>query len=1193
VFFPSLCSCETIRKGELTIRSLSLPPFSSSQLHHLPSLLLTPRLTGLALQTHSHFLALSPQIVANTLPYLQDHQQRNVLGSWLVSSLQYQSSPAFLRSANPINFAGSTHWKSQSDSEEGEQQEAAEEARLDLMGYEEMITTYLEMSILEPAELWTSVFPPVVSFTEPAKGGKPQQGYRGRIEQGTAKSVQAKDDEADDSESEKAEREIGLRVAGLVGLGWVLRGMLCFSLICRSPSVHLSLIVYPYYLSEYPQSSSTTPFPSDLTNLLSSQALWTSLSSSTSAALGALQPAIRKVAWDVLRACLTRWSTIVRENLETIASVALESCWVEEDQGTVVSMLEPLLLLLTKYPESWEIDMRSNGDAKEGDAEEDKEDEDDEGSDDEDEEKEETGPDQSSEEVAVTPSSSKAFASFLDFLRSGCRGLPVEGYPILVVVLSTLPPSLFPLISSSLSTFFAALWSALPLLLASSSSSPNPSSPSSTRSFLAALMECNHYILTKRLKRGESEQDVQEAREMAAQQIEKAWVEGVAALAGGAGGNRRRAMKASRSGAVPREVVAGLREAAIVGKGLEKLAAQDQASGDLAWARIVSSTKALLTTTSSENSTSTSLPASKLPNLLSSFKSELSSSWTPRFADLVRDVAQAALSSIKTALRDVQGEVDENLTERVDLITELISSSELADVLREGPFADDLSSFINTKTPSLLSSIPSPSLSRLFVATLTWRPDAQSPSRESFASLTSALSSSSNLPKEKRYEILTSLLRTKTPLPPSLVDGDGRSLDDECASLETVVKDGKASPAEVGLLEAMLCRPEPFVSQVQADAVLHRILSSFFTAIRTILSTSDGPTSSLIHEVTSILHIIDTYITQASSLDALLFLDGSALAFFDAAHVVPAVLGELEEEADVEQFKTLSKKVWDAVSTQSKKIEVDLSGLVEEGLKEKIGNPDCRVSPDTLLSAVEAASVVTLPSILPTLDAVLSLLRASSTISISPALAVTDPLVPQTLTDPSPRSSHTPTDSNGLTTLARQLAAIIAYISRDRSFIRDDPSWLWPFSYLSLVTTDELSVSRSSSHVFGLSISKDHLQSILQDCDSHRSYALSALASSLDSKWHVETIGAIGGGKASAAGGLTALLGDLVDGSKEGDIHASRALRDLLEGVLQYSAASAEDAEKWLMFGRTLQDKGKPYPRSQSSYVELKPVLHL
>jgi hypothetical protein len=71
------------------------------------------------------------------------------------------------------------------------------------------------------------------------------------------------------------------------------------------------------------------------------------------------------------------------------------------------------------------------------------------------------------------------------------------------------------------------------------------------------------------------------------------------------------------------------------------------------------------------------------------------------------------------------------------------------------------------------------------------------------------------------------------------------------------------------------------------------------------------------------------------------------------------------------------------------------------------------------------------------------------------------------------------------------------------------------------------------------------------------------------------------------------LLGDLVNGSKEGDIHASRALRDLLEGVLQYSAASAEDAEKWLMFGRTLQDKGKPYPRSQSSYVELKPVLHL
>lgn len=184
--------------------------------------------------------------------------------------------------------------------------------------------------------------------------------------------------------------------------------------------------------------------------------------------------------------------------------------------------------------------------------------------------------DQSTE--ATAPASSKAFASFLDFLRSGCRGLPVEGYPILVVVLSTLPPSLFPLSTPSLSTFFSALWSALPFLLASSSSSPNPNSPSSTRSFLAGLMECNHYLLAKRLK-GEGEEGADGGREMAAEQIEKAWVEGVAALAGGAGGNRRRALKGSKNGAASREAVAGLREAAIVGKGMEKLTAQDEGSG--------------------------------------------------------------------------------------------------------------------------------------------------------------------------------------------------------------------------------------------------------------------------------------------------------------------------------------------------------------------------------------------------------------------------------------------------------------------------------------------------------------------------------------------------------------------------------------------------------------------------------------
>lgn len=363
---------------------------------------------------------------------------------------------------------------------------------------------------------------------------------------------------------------------------------------------------------------------------------------------------------------------------------------------------------------------------------------------------------------------------------------------------------------------------------------------------------------------------------------------------------------------------------------------------------------------------------------------------------------------------------------------------------------------------------------------------------------------------------------------------------------------------------------EPLVSSSQADQVLHRTLTSFTVAIQTMLSTLDGPTSALLHEASSILRIIRTYTAQAASIDMLLSLDDAVLAFFDAAHVVSAESAELEE-VEWTEFKKLAKAVWDAIKSKR-----DWSSLVLKGIKDKVISPECRVAPDALLSAAEDGSLA-LPSILPSIEDALALLKPTSTVSVSPALAVVDPLVPQIPTGSSlPRSDHhAPTDPEGLTSLARALSSIIAYISRDRAFIRSEPGWLWLLSAYSLFAVDELAVPRASALVFGSNVAQDRLKSIVLECDGHRSYALSALTSSLESDWHLKTIGSIGGGKAKAAGGIVALLGDLVGAATEGDIYASRVLRDLVESILQYTSASAEDAEKWLMFGRTLQDKGK------------------
>ena len=186
-------------------------PVSPSQLHHLPSLLLSPRLTSLTLQTHSLLLTLLPTLLPSTLPYLLEHQQRNVLGSYLISTLLYPTRS----STSPFDPA--LTWSPSPD--------ASHTDTLDLKSYLPLLTTYVSMSILESGELWESVFPPVVAFVE----GKDKKvgGYRGRIEQGggagAAKAGMA-DEDAVREGAEKEEREVGLKIGGLVGLSWILRG---------------------------------------------------------------------------------------------------------------------------------------------------------------------------------------------------------------------------------------------------------------------------------------------------------------------------------------------------------------------------------------------------------------------------------------------------------------------------------------------------------------------------------------------------------------------------------------------------------------------------------------------------------------------------------------------------------------------------------------------------------------------------------------------------------------------------------------------------------------------------------------------------------------------------------------------------------------------------------------------------------
>ena len=108
----------------------------------------------------------------------------------------------------------------------------------------------------------------------------------------------------------------------------------------------------------------------------------------------------------------------------------MRSAWVEWDVVVRTSMWQPLLKFITgtcprfffplaftaspEYPQCWELDARFRPDAD--------------------------GSESESEADSGFPPS-VAYKDFLRFLELGCRGSPRQGYPALVIVLSTIPHS--------------------------------------------------------------------------------------------------------------------------------------------------------------------------------------------------------------------------------------------------------------------------------------------------------------------------------------------------------------------------------------------------------------------------------------------------------------------------------------------------------------------------------------------------------------------------------------------------------------------------------------------------------------------------------------------------------------------------------------------------------------------------------
>ncbi|KAF5370318.1 hypothetical protein D9758_006910 [Tetrapyrgos nigripes] len=384
-------------------------------LHHVPSLFLHPsrRIRSLAAGLHSSFLhipSVKDQILFSLTDLLDEDQVSSIVGTWCITvhdidrAVSSSSSELWNRHLVPLLTSDSPLLKS--------------------------LESFIRRAILDPhgVYVYLNPAPPSAPALPPGRkgpGGRPLPTSRS----GTETPEGAERSKADALEESEMDRRARIRVGALGSMRWILE---------QHPNQFLA---------------------SEDLSFFSNPALWSILHHAVTPpflppnieGFGAGQPIVRKSAWALVQSVLkaSKDKPQLNEILPILSTAILRSAFVEQDSTVQAVMWQPLLVFLKEVRDAWRLEMKYSADHKEtGEAEEDSEDEDDDDDAGEGERHRKESKDDGNKSHV-----SQAYQEFLQFLQLGCSGSPMQGYPTVVVILSTIPseviaastPSLFSL----------------------------------------------------------------------------------------------------------------------------------------------------------------------------------------------------------------------------------------------------------------------------------------------------------------------------------------------------------------------------------------------------------------------------------------------------------------------------------------------------------------------------------------------------------------------------------------------------------------------------------------------------------------------------------------------------------------------------------------------------------------------------
>ncbi|KAI0273234.1 hypothetical protein BGY98DRAFT_998534 [Russula aff. rugulosa BPL654] len=481
---------------------LSLPVW----MHHVPALFLHPsrRMRTLALTAHADILRAEP-LRAQIFFFLREiasaEQVESILGSWCLATRDQDRHVAPVAQSSwdtHVSFAPAD--ASSLDRTVDKEVGGGEDEKFVLDSTQmAALLVFVQRALLDPLALHAYLNPvqvPVDVSVPKTVRGKPVPTVSAAVQTRRTDSEPMARAKGENEEENETDRKARLRIGALGALQWILN--------IRTQKLGRKSL-------------------DDVLDILSDARLWSSLSHEQICpfvdveSFGYGQPGVRGYAWALLQALLENWTDEVTSLVPMLSVAVLRSSFVEPSVQVRGAMWRPWLKFLKDYPRAWEIDTAFDPRK----ANQSGSDEEDDGSSAEEEANVQAVPTQVGKDRR-----SAGFEDFLQFLELGCGGSPLQGYPAVIVILSSIPPSILLHSDSGVpaSPFFSSFWAAVDGRALSALDRTAASA-----AFLSSLLECTAFMVQRvrnaREKAGNSGYGVDAEMELVRAQYLRVWEE--------------------------------------------------------------------------------------------------------------------------------------------------------------------------------------------------------------------------------------------------------------------------------------------------------------------------------------------------------------------------------------------------------------------------------------------------------------------------------------------------------------------------------------------------------------------------------------------------------------------------------------------------------------------------------------------